>query len=78
MPGGDRTGPLGQGPYTGRGRNQCNPNATSARPRFGMGRGRGRGYGHQAYASIDSKDLLAQEKKILEERLKYIDSQIEK
>lgn len=45
MPGGDRTGPLGQGPMTGRGAGYC---AGADAPGFmnaGMGRGMGRGFG---------------------------------
>jgi hypothetical protein len=46
MPFGDQTGPMGQGPMTGRGRGYCTGNATPGRfnaaPGFGMGRG-GRG-----------------------------------
>ena len=51
MPGGDRTGPLGLGPRTGRGLGDCDEKTIPiARPRF-LGRGRdyydrgfGRGY----------------------------------
>lgn len=42
MPGQDQTGPLGQGPMTGRAMGRCNTNAT---PGFGGGRGLGRGRG---------------------------------
>ena len=57
MPGGDRTGPIGQGPMTGRGRGYCAgfglPGYQSPAPGRGlgrvfgrgMGRGRGRGWG---------------------------------
>lgn len=50
MPGGDRTGPEGRGPLTGRGLGGC---AGSQRPRFGLGRGfgRGRGWRHWARAT---------------------------
>jgi hypothetical protein len=46
MPSGNRTGPLGQGPFTGRGAGYCGGNATpgavtAGRRGFG-GRGRGR------------------------------------
>ncbi len=43
MPFGDRTGPLGQGPMTGRGRGYCTENATPGRSNAGPGRGMGRG-----------------------------------
>lgn len=39
MPGGDRTGPMGMGPMTGRGAGLC---AGFAGPGFGRGGGRGR------------------------------------
>jgi hypothetical protein len=45
MPGGDRTGPMGQGPMTGRGFGLC---AGFGRPGYasgGFGRGMGRGFG---------------------------------
>ena len=48
MPGGDRTGPIGQGPRTGRGLGFCSgndvPGFTFPRGRFGFGRGLGRGF----------------------------------
>jgi len=57
MPGGDRTGPLGLGPRTGRAAGFCSgyifPGYMSPVPRFrrgfvrGLGRGFGRGYWHQ-------------------------------
>lgn len=45
MPGGDRTGPLGHGPMTGRAAGLC---AGYPNPRYaplGLGRGQGRGFG---------------------------------
>jgi hypothetical protein len=51
MPGGDGTGPLGQGPMTGRGMGTCTPaNVPATGRRFsgfgrGFGCGRGRGFG---------------------------------
>ncbi|MHA1671064.1 MAG: DUF5320 domain-containing protein [Promethearchaeota archaeon] len=48
MPGGDRTGPRGQGPMTGRGLGYCagydSPGFTAGAG-YGLGRGYGRGYG---------------------------------
>jgi len=46
MPGGDRTGPNGQGPKTGRGLGYCTGNTQpgySQPPQMGLGRGYGRG-----------------------------------
>ena len=51
MPGGDRTGPVGRGPRTGRGFGFCSgypsPGYTVGQPRggIGFGRGWGRGFG---------------------------------
>ncbi len=54
MPGGDRTGPLGRGPMTGRAAGRCsgfsgpgyaNPDVPRYGRGFGFGRGRGRGFG---------------------------------
>lgn len=46
MPGGDRTGPRGQGPMTGRGLGYCNGfNSPGFTRGGGMGYGWGRGYG---------------------------------
>lgn len=55
MPGGDRTGPQGAGPRTGRGMGYCsgyaNP-AFMARGGFGLGRrGAGRGWRHRFFAT---------------------------
>ncbi|MGM0681979.1 MAG: DUF5320 domain-containing protein [Thermodesulfobacteriota bacterium] len=44
MPRGDRTGPQGQGPMTGRGMGKCGGKAGQGR---GQGIGRGRGLGQQ-------------------------------
>ena len=49
MPGGDQTGPLGQGPMTGRGLGYCagynTPGYANPRPRRFFGRGFGRDFG---------------------------------
>ena len=47
MPGGNRTGPMGAGPMTGRGMGFCVGAATPGymNPSFGYGRGMGRGMG---------------------------------
>ncbi len=46
MPGGDRTGPLGRGPMTGRAAGYCSGYQMPGYERgFGVGRGRGRGFG---------------------------------
>ena len=50
MPGGDRTGPQGVGPRTGRGLGDCAP-ADQPRMGFGFGFGRGRGWRNWARAT---------------------------
>lgn len=49
MPGGDRTGPMGEGPMTGRAAGYCvgagQPGFMTAGPGMGLGRGMGRGRG---------------------------------
>lgn len=51
MPRGDRTGPLGMGPRTGRGAGNCAGANTpgNAAAGFGRGRGGGRGWGRQGW-----------------------------
>jgi hypothetical protein len=52
MPQGDRTGPQGRGPKTGRGQGNCNPKGGPSAPQeqggMGAGRGQGRGSGRGA------------------------------
>ncbi|BBB31831.1 conserved hypothetical protein [Thermotomaculum hydrothermale] len=86
MPFGDGTGPLGQGPMTGRGLGYCAGN--NAPGRFGgfgrgfgygrgwgrgFGRGFGRGWGYRWYgnAPVDEKTALENRLRFLEEELKY-------
>ena len=45
MPRGDRTGPLGAGPMTGRAAGFCKGNAAPGYANFGGGRGPGMGFG---------------------------------
>ena len=45
MPGLNRTGPLGEGPRTGRGLGLCNPRSGASATRFAWGAGRGLGFG---------------------------------
>jgi hypothetical protein len=51
MPGRDRTGPMGQGPRTGRGAGRCGGEVIEAGPRGrGWGLGRGGGWRHRGGA----------------------------
>ncbi len=90
MPGGDRTGPRGEGPMTGRGMGYCvEGSATPMRGSFGMGRGFGRGRGFARAIPTDTAPLarelskeqqvktLEQQKAAAEERLKEIERQLE-
>ncbi len=73
MPRGDGTGPLGQGPYTGRNfKGQLSPNRNGFR-NFGRGLGRGNGV---CYTINRTDESLIQEKNSLENRIKDIDSQL--
>lgn len=45
MPGLNRTGPLGEGPRTGRGLGLCNPRSRGLATQFAWGAGRGLGFG---------------------------------
>lgn len=72
MPAGDGSGPQGRGPLTGRGLGNCSPNVGRNRAFFG------RGFRRRNFVYDDSAESLADEKKVLEERIKYINSQLEK
>jgi len=70
MPQQDRTGPMGQGPLTGRGLGPCGMG-------FGFGRGFGRGFGWRLFQPQFQPVQFseADEKKILQEELKEIESE---
>jgi len=67
MPNRDKTGPMDQGPLTGRGFGPC---GGGMRRGFGCGRGFGRGLGF-------SKQSLADYRKALEEELEAVKKQEE-
>jgi hypothetical protein len=52
MPGGDRTGPLGYGPMTGRGAGFCSGYGTPGYSNAGSGRGRGLGCGGRGWRNM--------------------------
>jgi hypothetical protein len=64
MPGQDKTGPLGQGPLTGRGLGLCGG---------GFRRGFGRGFGRMAFAPVELS--TEQEKKVLEAELAELEAE---
>jgi len=84
MPGQDRTGPLGQGPLTGRGLGPCGRGMGR-----GLGMGRGRGFGWRArtmqimpiqqpavITEKQEKEFLEQELTVLKEEMKDIEERI--
>jgi hypothetical protein len=88
MPGRDGTGPMGQGPMTGRGLGFCTGvNAVGYGARFGLGlacrRGFGRGIGRGLGFLVNEaspetqKELLQQQKELLQNRLEVIEKQLE-
>lgn len=81
MPKGDKTGPAGQGPKTGRAAGYCAGYDVPGylNPGFGMGRGSGRGFGWRRFwgcpfyspkmTEKEEVEVLQDEVKILEEEL---------
>lgn len=76
MPGFDQTGPIGQGPATGRGFGPCGF-GLGWRRRFGMGRGMGRYFAwNWPVNKTDEKKALVDYKKALEEELEDVKKEI--
>ncbi|CCO07534.1 DUF5320 domain-containing protein [Desulforamulus hydrothermalis] len=86
MPRQNGGGPLGRGAMTGRGLGRCNANAkqpntfSSPSTGFGCGRGQGRGFGRCLAAGphplTTQKELLQEQKKMLEDKLQLINQQL--
>lgn len=85
MPGFDGSGPLNQGPMTGRGRGICNGNRPSPGFRrfgrngsFGPGKGcgRGRGFGFRAYSYPQGSGQTEINKAYLEEKAAYLQDEL--
>ncbi len=90
MPGMDKTGPRGAGPKTGRGFGLCT-GANIAKYgacitmgaglgfacRRAFGRGFGRGFAVNVSAQKTQKELLKEQRVLLQERLELIDKQLE-
>ena len=85
MPFGDRSGPGGMGPMTGRGKGFCAGFDEPGFRDFGVGRGRGRGFGFRArfypqtiqsqvISESNEKDMLEAELKEIQKRLKELKS----
>lgn len=81
MPGRDRTGPLGRGPMSGRGRGVCAGGRMQIGTGQGMGFGHGRGRGLNCIAGLTDpelqKEILEEQKNLLESRLAMISKQLE-
>ena len=74
MPGLDRTGPLGEGPLTGRGFGPCGRG-------LGFRHGYGRGYGFRARAmpvitEKEEADILKDELKLLKQEMQDIEKRL--
>jgi hypothetical protein len=77
MPARNGTGPMGQGPMTGRGMGPCNGRNTFYGRGFRRGLGVRNGYG-RGFASVSpSKDELKQEKEDLQRRIDEINQALE-
>jgi len=75
MPGQDGTGPLGQGPLTGRGLGPCG-RGLGFRRGFGRGAGRGLGFRARAFGFREVPVITeAEEKQELEAELKEIEAE---
>jgi hypothetical protein len=86
MPGGDRTGPIGLGPLTGRRMGYCTSNYGRSsfgfgfrggfRGAYGYGRGYGRGFGRD-YGNFYTEDIpVTSEKTALENDIKNLKEQL--
>jgi len=73
MPGFDQTGPMGQGPMTGRGLGPCGGGMA-----YGRGYGRGRGWRHWGYYPPvrEEKEVLVEELKSLKEEMKMLENRL--
>lgn len=85
MPGFDGSGPLSQGPITGRGMGICKgARPSSGYRRFGRmgafgpgrGRGRGRGFGFRAYSYPPGNEPTEMNKAFLEEKVAYLEDEL--
>lgn len=81
MPRGDRTGPEGMGPMTGRGLGDCSGSTNTFYGRGfgrGCGRGFGRGFGRGYYAAapVAQYPVAAADRSVLENQVKMMKDQL--
>jgi len=72
MPGQDKTGPLGQGPLTGRGLGPCGRGLAF---RKGLGRESGRGFGVRFFQPTQPQITETEEKQPLKEELELMEKE---
>jgi uncharacterized protein DUF5320 len=88
MPGRDGTGPVGEGSKTGKAIGTCDENKVTRDIRKagcglglgyrrGFGRGQGKSCGRNKWDYVNKKDLLMEEKAILENRLNLINKELD-
>jgi hypothetical protein len=88
MPGGDRTGPNGQGPMTGRRMGYCtaNPNLPANLRGFGLGRGIRAGFGRgfrRGFVTTETENYsqkadLKAELENLKAKMEFLESELKK
>lgn len=76
MPGRDGTGPMGFGAKAGRGFRRCRGFGYSAETGFALGLGGRRCFARNAGGLKTSKELLTEEKRLLQIRMDEIEKQI--
>lgn len=82
MPGGDRTGPRGLGPMTGRGLGDCSNTSNTGNTFFGggfgrgMGFGRGRGFGFRNFFNANRNTDLENEVQSLKDKISSLEQEL--
>ncbi|AEV29154.1 hypothetical protein SpiGrapes_1341 [Sphaerochaeta pleomorpha str. Grapes] len=75
MPARDGTGPMGLGPYSGKGFGTC-PRLSGRG--FGRGYGRGQGYGYRnTYGTVATKETLEEQRENVERQLRDVQNRIQ-
>ena len=77
MPGGDRTGPMGAGPMTGRGAGFCDGSGTPGYSHRGFGRGMGARFHAWWQNAPVSQPTPNDERQMLEQEAAYLKNQAE-